>query len=1607
MPFLQDPVAEIVDTYAWQARRERIQAQASSFTPQSAELLSNYARSAPWIKPGVSLGLARSGIPVDDPMVQQISDLSLWHNTRQTGAGGTYGREVRAAQINPGQTVQEKAQQTPGLFGAFRAAAGQGIQEGVRQHGFLPVEQIVEQHPELATVLRSARKIIKDGYIVRPRNARTERGRTFDRVEQAFLDAGVDLPYIVAQDSPTQDAGRAKILRIVPDEEAVEGRPRTRVEDVGDLLGLVAEEESSGGGGMFPGVPGGPQLDVPLRQRRPDPIVAQQLEAAGIQYDPNNPLAFTSMVIQPAGMLMNAPVQELQGQFRNVVSAARGGDPNFLESQSDLGVMLGDQGDHALSPGTGYFVDPESEVAKERRAREAKRGLIGDHVITIGRFLADTVTEPDTNAFNVLSGTVDAGVQLADPSALALGKIGKVRTARSLFEVEEAGRVLSAADSGFDVAGRVRGLRRALHGPTTASWLDSDAGVQSINALTNEQSPARIWIAMGRRTDPRLAARLADTRTSDETRGVLEEVLGPYIRSPAELEAAAKNIGTDFATDPLMAGMNKLNPRISQSRMLRWMPTSQLDTDDPRQFATQLERHMVNAKVPVSLQEEIINDVARAETRGGLFQAATKAMEHEEGILVKHGISAEHARSVTTLFRESYDAHWNGLVDEVGDDVPVWTKMLDNGEMVEVPGPHLVLEHLNRYIPLPDARVIRRLTSKYRFLTTTKGAEAFGQNRLPIALMDFLTQEVWKVGTLLGRFPAWTTRVVGESQIRMATANLDSAFRHPISFFGYALGKRGGISPAGISLDDIEDFKGSLTTGHGGWISRPGTSSTSKPIVIPKREEYQTQFMRAWADELALIHADPISRHVLQFGVDETERWLRVGTEGQKQLKFLQESHPGNLISHEQIKNYLHGTVARRITMKTGGNTELITALKTGRLGDTSILVNTNQTNGKFIKALDSYIDAAPDNVRGFEVDVRSSGVRFPERYNRAVDWMFAHTMGLADNWWDRAPTFKQYLWQHTRQLLQYATPEAQQTILANADKANLPSRLMKGLNRATRVSGDLTVEEIDLLARGYAADSSKKLLYDLSEKGQLADAARIIAPFGNAYQEIFGAWGKLMGEIGGPGPAGKLIGAAKILRRSQQLIEGARGEDFGSVVGAPAGEGFFFKDEYGEEVFVIPGSQFLTQSLTRSNVPVPLTGRVQGLNMVGNIIPGLGPVAAIPVAWMIQNKPQFNGVHDLLLPYGAPGERSKSDITQILNYAPPWMRRAFDAATNGAYDQRLWGNAQKDAMAYLYSTGEYDTNTREGMQELLADSKTAAQDLYIIRALAQTFSPTTPSFRFLVEDKSGALLATSVLVEDYYALQEADYDNAGKNFLELYGEQAILAIMPKSGSSYYGIPRNKDQLNFVLNNPDIKKNFPSVYGLFLPQTDEFDYEVYLRSFITGEREDITPTQWLNLSNNMRADMIYNQYVEKVGNRTDQAASDYLAMVREKVDELFPSGPTGTPEKPDTDEMIRQLYEAVDDETLMSTDAGQGLKLYLQYRDQAQAYAEALQLRSFDKAKAALPARQWLNRVAQAILERHPDFKIMWDIVFSREARLEEGEEEDGTETASAGRGSP
>lgn len=1773
---------EVVGIQRWLDRRNQVNAIADSVTDEQAVNMARYARMFPFMSPGVVRGLSQSNISPDDPaarfavtqeMLRNYSTKGHWAGqldvpVRETRYPTTSDPVPKTRTERRGRLADsfETTASTPANSPANREAtmlrAQDLLKEGETLGVFDPTTQVLVE-PEFGTGDKPSRAY-----------------QVFTRLQDTIYDLGGEpVPYLAA------DGAIRGYIPDVPTPAKIDvttGEPLLRDRPIALPTGSMGDEFGRGRSGGYD------DFGAAARKQTSSEIIAQifanseanqqtaktreaartNLQTQGVtNIDGPTALGIFQPTARAAFIGFDAPIQEIQGQVRNVYGALNGEDVDWLESQSDLGIILPRlaRGQH-VDVGNGFFVDPESEVARERRAREAERGQIGGHNVTIGRILASTVTEPDTTPFRIISGLADGAVQLADPTAYVLGKTAAIQDANKFFAAE---------DELLGSAGAFRGIRAHFHPPTFQQWANNNTKL--IDTLAGMDDPYDIYKLTNGKLDPDLNNALSLTTDASEVRTVLDDAINRgRILTRTQLESTRTQRVTRAWTDAHRA----LNPSYSPRtiRIAKMMPNQTLDLDDPAQVARNLVRVMENAHATEGDIRPVYNMVARAETRNGLRNAVMESQTRVGGILERYGIRDPEIRSWLT--RTNYDTaneDLRGLIDEVGADVPVWDTMAMDGTVTQIVGPHLPLEHISRFMGLPDQRAVRRLTTKFNFLTArqadipvltplkmkagkevVRSPNIVGVPRLPIAAADFIMSEFLKPGWLMRL--AWPIRVIGEEMLRITASGLDSPFRHPISYVATVIGgeqtrlvrmldrmtpgvePKLDISPNGAYFAETEELGKVTYRQHSGWLDEPGVIYSTRYTRYDKNNvDELADWRSSWAHELALLHHDPIAHMVANSNTDEAVEWLYAGA-GRKFRRELMEAHPGNLESRAQIEAYIE-TVTDRISRMTGNHPDLIDIVKSGKfskftegqevVGD--VFLDMPRINPQFTMHLRQYDDIGPDKIKGAMTVTARTNSDFMPRWNAGLDRMMSILMGTPTSTLSRAPAFKQFVWRRATELLPYANDEARDIILANARAAGLGKRQMKALeNAATKgkkyaaptqggnivdmaespldygfggvrryaiydegaseltkhpyyadepgligfidyspsfrrpgetyihymsvepghegqgiakrlvdhlynstdekidwgdivseragalhkqfkelypdkgnygknyygdmppkppkpvnptYAGVLNADDIDLLAKGYAIDDTKTLLYDLSERSQITDIMRILVPFGEAWKEVLTRWAKLA-TIQGPGGI-PLPG--KAVRRAQQVITGARGTDFGALMGA--GEdpltgkdrGFFYENEFGEEVYTYPGSEWLTSALT--GVPVPLTGRVQGLNMFGNILPGLGPVAQIPAAWYLQDKPGYEWWREMLLPFGAPGAEETQDIFSIREYLPAYLKTAVDWIANSG-DDRIYNSSVMYAATYLYSTGEYGDTTDE-QTRLLEDAKDAARDLYKVRAFGQFILPSSPTFSWVTKSENGDLLNTRILAQEFYELQQEDYDTAVEKFLDMYGPDAIGAIVPHSRNIISAVPTSLEGAQWVAQHKDIRTKYNLVYGFFAPE-GEFHYPTFARNYVTGARESISPREWLNLRDTMMGNYHFQRAKAMLGpdaNSPNKEQSDWLRQQKANILEAYPNwnNEVGLGGRPTNEQMIAQLYDASKNSTLANTNAGKGLIEYLVLRDQANEQAKREGFVSFKTANDLAPTRQWLTDHAYRIIKQYPEFEKLWDVVFSRE----------------------
>lgn len=1579
MPYLPDAFREIREVEAFNGRQATANERARSLTQVDVARIDRIAEMYPHLSPDSLMALGRTGLDPNSPQVFQVAEIEARKMVVDHPGGRSYG----APSITPGQRREATDRNNMNVIPSWRPQSG---------------------NPGAIAAWDEARRsgLVVDGILTRPDGPDWERlGDTYNDVLDRLTQAGEEVPVMALEG----EDWHASIARRRPQVSAAEqmhaghaeaGRQALHI----DFQRIEPDQVPTQGGGQFGGKAGAGLVgNLPgTHQRAPIEGAAAQADVAGA----------LRQAAQGAFAGMDFGIQELQGQVRNIYGATHGRNVNWLQPQSDIGIAL-------TSPyhdmGNGFFVDQESEVAQERRRREAERGQIGGHNVTLGRWVADAAPfATDSKPSLILSGLVDFGAQMADPTAWALGKGGEAAEARTLFRAADV--------AGEESAGMIRGLRNVIDSPTAASWLDSPEGQARLISLANERSPYRIWRGMNRKVTFDFARQLADEAlTPEDARRLLEPQLGTNIRKVSTVS---------MPRDPFGGFRDPFRAAGAPGQMPLRGP---IDAWKKDVVGGQIEEWLHNINATDDEIAAHVDRVARAEDPIHLNAAIRETLRSSDGILAREGVADPKLRGkLVAISQTAHEEASNTYKAIESAQTPTYNDAIANGVPVHDAGANLYVEHAPRHLTLPDARNARRAISRYnRILANPDTAEL----RLGFSILDHIQNDIWKPVQLITRI-AWPIRVIGEEQIRMAAAGYDSVFRHPMSFIAWGagrqargeadnwlrvagerlqhdirtpgdlLGRKGQTGVTGQAIDEMNEFKDTLVRGNGSWVDRaiasPGKTTYTKVNAFRRKE-----YVDSWASNILRVNSDPVAQHLLNSAsLDETKRWFSEGG-GLKYKGGLAAAHPAEFATRAQADAYIE-IVAQRAEMMHGGNVGIGDILRTGRHAGRDIF-DGDRIDPNFIKHLDTLADDfGPESVVGDLPGVRGG---WQDRMKNATDKMFSVLMTERTNNLSRSRTFKQAYWKEAQRLTAFSTEDTKQAILRAAEDANLSNREIKRI-RNTVARGNLELDDVDMIAKGHGLDTTRELLYDLSRRGRKMDAMRLVFPFGEAWSEVMTRWFGT-GALGGD-TVGLLWKRPKTIRRFQQLMQGARGEDFGKVMGAPEGQGFFWKNGFGEEVFIYPGSQFLTQHTV--GVPVPLSGRVQGLSMFGTVMPGLGLVAQIPVGWFMQAKPgpqafkhflnEFEDigiplidstVREQILPFGSVGAEDQGAITDISNFIPPWMRNGLQALTEGDMRPDAYASDVMDTAAYLRTTGRYGDDIGS-QQQLLEDAQKSARGLYFIRTLAGFAAPASPDFEFMVENDQGKLLRLAALRDEFFGMLDEDPRTAGQTFLDKYGPDihAVVAT-PQTTSSRLGTPMDRAGVAWVMDNPGIEDRLPYTYGMFAPTGGPDDFSLYRDELSRNQRDRLDPQTWVRLLNNTKGNMVMSQARAQIQGNPNKAQSAWLRRVGDALREEYPGygDTTGRLEGTEIPTFVAELERAANDPAVRDTDAGAGLRLYLQARDKAMANAEAAGLTGgFAQADSMGGTRVWLNDVAAAIIDEHPSFEPLWQNVFSREAEMEQ-----------------
>ena len=794
---------------------------------------------------------------------------------------------------------------------------------------------------------------------------------------------------------------------------------------------------------------------------------------------------------------------------------------------------------------------------------------------------------------------------------------------------------------------------------------------------------------------------------------------------------------------------------------------------------------------------------------------------------------------------------------------------------------------------------------------------------------------VWKPAKLL-RLGYPLKIILGDEQARMAAIGLSNFWTpwrggdSPLAYLSILLADRPLVGRwlknpktdvMGDPLRLASEYQNTVRLRDNSFGEIGAMRSDSWKIVEQGSDEY----LDGLATEVAQLIDDPLVGRLFDAelgGIDNLKAWLLSGDPDAVQLldTYVRAIRRSNPIVAEDfarggkaMDNYLAGIEARA-HLKTGGDyavvdpntgdvldgagqiigragegqfagfTEgfritrpgspvLLEAMNTKRVGDVRVSGMNTAAYSELRKVVRMHLDEAselfPQAVKysvGHGPSANNPGVA-KQIVDRLMDWVVSKP---AENL-SRSPTFTQLYWRQIGSYLPDMTDDAAEQILRRAKEAGMDTTVRSAAREAgkgTKSMGVDELESIDMYAKSFAAEGTIDLLFDFANRKQVFDALNLIFPFGDAFLEAFTSYGRIFASD------------PTLARRPLKAIEELRGNnplEWGEDEFQPD-EGFFHVNEFGEEVFSLPLT-ITGPANTSMGFDIPLGS----LNMIANqFYPGIGPVVTIPAASAIPDDPAWQGVKDLIAPFGMEDSTPAEFLDQTFGGSPT-VNRFLLALTEGRFlggqNERVFNQTVGWITRDMLSSGEYtveDLANPDMREQIFAEARSRAQWVYVTRGLLQATLPASPTaptmFGTISEDDPAKFqkLALQDASQAFYDIfnneAENDWEVAQATFLERYGFDSVPYLVSfyeenaKSGVTYEAW---KSERRF----PEVYDNLPRTAYYLQPDDpeDPFYYRAWTEQFGGDRRELKTQEEWAD-------DYVYRVAASRYSRLTEEAA---------------------------------------------------------------------------------------------------------------------------------------
>ena len=435
----------------------------------------------------------------------------------------------------------------------------------------------------------------------------------------------------------------------------------------------------------------------------------------------------------------------------------------------------------------------------ERAEKFREAGL--DPTVTIGRYFFkpfDKIVEPGTEAYNIITGVIDAAAQLfLDPTALATLGISKVRKGKQVFTT------LDEIKS-FEQAGLVKGVRKTLLGPTTQKFLASNNSRKFKEFLMENADNSSVIIF---RTKERI-----------KSHSFLNQLNNLKKANPGSFDEVGNSLVTNLLDDATLLEVTKgyVPKKIKQGNILtRAMEKTygpRIVVSDKDSAMVQLNRFISLASKNVDTQKEFMTKAmvaldekdAVTAVNNLLVDTLENTMRVELTDVLKPEVGSrteQWIKESTTVFSsylddvdEARDVMGRYVQDSSGNALPINDFLKKNyGIEADLLARPTTTTQLASEVYLPNPNEIVKATKILNSKLGKYGANII--NNLPRSattrFLDSYYSNIWKPLVLLR--PAWTTRVILEEQLRLITAGVATGINHPLSFIASMFKKEKGF----------------------------------------------------------------------------------------------------------------------------------------------------------------------------------------------------------------------------------------------------------------------------------------------------------------------------------------------------------------------------------------------------------------------------------------------------------------------------------------------------------------------------------------------------------------------------------------------------------------------------------------------------------------------------------------------------------------------------------------------------------------------------------------------------------------------------------------------